>query len=155
MNLDSTFSTSTKRREECDDDDEVEAERLHKTAFEQLRSSTQADQESFVERMRRWEAEQSTRAADESVEMLYEEPDVEGFGKAEGEEEDEVELMLDLGSSQSHPRSLAPVSGVEIDDLARRLAAGACELQDFSLVREVQARKCGRRTGRAEVTVEA
>jgi hypothetical protein len=160
MNLDSTSFSPTKHGYEGDDPfgDGVEAERLHKTAFEQLRTTTRADQEGFVERMRRWEAEQAARTADAGVEMRADEPDQEEelrVSEVEDEEEDDIELTLELGS-QTDRRSPPPVTNAELDELTRRLCAGACELEDFSIVREVQARTRGSKVGRGvELAVQA
>ncbi|GAA5969068.1 hypothetical protein JCM11641_007457 [Rhodosporidiobolus odoratus] len=127
-----------------------EAERLHQVAFEQLRSSTRVEEEGFVERMRRWEAEQDVRVRENSLEMasVHEAgvaADDEGAGSGSSgeveEEEEEVEITLDLGTQSA--RSSCPLSGAELDELSRRLKGGACELEDFSLVREVQARRAG------------
>ncbi|BGP12503.1 hypothetical protein JCM10213v2_000420 [Rhodosporidiobolus nylandii] len=140
--------------QEMDEDGEErldrEAERLHHVAFEQLRSSTKADEEGFVERMRRWEAEngsQAREAREGSVELLpapvSEDEASEGEGGYESEEDEEVEVTLDLGSQAAG--SPPPVSSAELDELSHRLRSGACELEDFSLVRAVQARTGGAR----------
>ncbi|GAA6022221.1 hypothetical protein JCM10207_003948 [Rhodosporidiobolus poonsookiae] len=127
-----------------------EAERLHRVAFEQLRSATRVNQEGFVERMRRWEAAQDARAAEAAVDMAdadadeAEIADDEGAsdaadGEGDSDEDDEVEVMLDLGGGACAAGSPPGVSGTELDELTRRLRGGACELEDFALVREVQA----------------
>ncbi|GAA5901653.1 hypothetical protein JCM8208_001567 [Rhodotorula glutinis] len=111
-----------------------EAERLHHVAFEQLRAATRDEEEHFVERMRRWEA---ARGDPFAAEECCGDDDL-GLD----EEDDEVEVTLDLGSAAPalahHARPA--VSRTELDELARRLRCGACELEDFALVREVQAR---------------
>ncbi|GAA6053449.1 hypothetical protein JCM3770_005171 [Rhodotorula araucariae] len=119
-----------------------EAERLHHVAFEALRAATRAGEEDFVERMRRWEAERGeTLVLDDAAAAASVDDDVEA-----GDEEDEIEVTLDLGSSslQAHPPA---VSHTELDELSRRLRAGACELEDYALVREVQARSRSRSAG--------
>ncbi|BGP36468.1 hypothetical protein JCM10450v2_000368 [Rhodotorula kratochvilovae] len=114
-----------------------EAERLHHIAFEQLRAATREGEEDFVERMRRWEAERGDPLTLD---------DAAPAPMDDEEEEDEIEVTLDLGSSslQAHPPA---VSRTELDELSRRLRAGACELEDYSLVREVQARSRSRSAG--------
>ncbi|KPV78182.1 uncharacterized protein RHOBADRAFT_40726 [Rhodotorula graminis WP1] len=124
------------------DDDVDEAERLHHVAFEQLRSATRDEEEHFVERMRRWEAARGDPFAAEPVGLLDVDVDDEDEDLAlDGDGDDEVEVMLDLGTAAPQ-RHLPPpaVSRAELDELARRLQAGACELEDYALVREVQAR---------------
>ncbi|GAA5925294.1 hypothetical protein JCM3775_006416 [Rhodotorula graminis] len=129
------------------DDDVDEAERLHHAAFEQLRSATRDEEEHFVERMRRWEAARGDPFAAEPVGLLDvdddedEDEDLALDGDGDGDGDDEVEVMLDLGTAAPQ-RHLPPpaVTRTELDELARRLQAGACELEDYALVREVQAR---------------
>ena len=117
-----------------------EAERLHHVAFEQLRSATRDEEEHFVERMRRWEAARGDPFAAEPCD----DDGLDVDDEMSADEDDEVELTLDLGSSARslHERhhDAPPVSRTELDELARRLQAGACELEDYALVREVQAR---------------
>ncbi|GAA6035896.1 hypothetical protein JCM8097_005151 [Rhodosporidiobolus ruineniae] len=143
---------------ERDQEAEDEAARLHHVAFEQLRSATRADQEGFVERMRRWEAERAPTGdlvlPDEEAEAADDEgaEQVDSEGEEEEDDEDEVEVTLDLGA-QCDARSPPAVTGFELDELSRRLRAGACELEDFSLVREVQAR--ARSRARAAVSAQA
>ncbi|GAA5892033.1 hypothetical protein JCM6882_005669 [Rhodosporidiobolus microsporus] len=128
-----------------------EAERLHHVAFEQLRSATRADGEGFVERMRRWEAEQQQGAEEMALEGDDDASEADDDADALDlcQDENEVELTLDLGGFGVIGGGASPpaVSASELDDLARRLRGGACELEDFALVREVQAR--GRSQGRA------
>ncbi|GAA5997335.1 uncharacterized protein JCM10292_000187 [Rhodotorula paludigena] len=130
-----------------------EAERLHHVAFEHLRESTRAHEAGFVERMRRWEQGREVHLGSSRPQ-----PDEgsDATGLELGDEEDEIEVMLDLGDdapiSPSAPHAVAPtwqaaplappppVSRSELDELTRRLCAGACELEDYALVREVQAR---------------
>ncbi|GAA5861198.1 hypothetical protein JCM8547_008516 [Rhodosporidiobolus lusitaniae] len=146
-------TTPSPRTEVLADDVVEEAEALHRVAFDQLRHSTRAGEESFVERMRRWEAERDAQAQENNVEMLAgDESDEEE--EADGNDSgDEVELTLELGPS-CDARSPPAVSNVELDELSRRLRAGACELEDFSLVREVQAR-ARRRGGSRPAPLEA
>ncbi|BGP21559.1 hypothetical protein JCM10295v2_000434 [Rhodotorula toruloides] len=127
-----------------------EAARLHHVAFEQLRSATREEEEGFVERMRRWEREREARRElfgdgdnilMESDDAARDSSDDEDDRETEDEEEDDLEVQLDFtpprlgGGTQVHP----PVSRCVLDDLARRLHAGACEIEDFALVRDVQA----------------
>ncbi|GAA5843014.1 hypothetical protein JCM11251_007312 [Rhodosporidiobolus azoricus] len=121
-----------------------EAERLHHVAFEQLRHATSTEGEGLVERMKRWEAEQAASsfslACEEEMKVVadVEEGDDEDVASlCDDEEEDEVELTLDLGHAAGPPSA---GTRSDLDDLTRRLCAGACELEDFALVREVQAR---------------
>ncbi|BGO96523.1 Voltage gated chloride channel domain-containing protein [Rhodotorula toruloides ATCC 204091] len=128
-----------------------EAARLHHIAFEQLRSATREEEEGFVERMRRWEREREARrelfgdddnVVMESEDVARESSDEEDDRETEDEEDDDLEVQLEFLSprlgdgSQAH---LPPVSRCELDDLARRLHTGACEIEDFALVRDVQA----------------
>ncbi|TNY23201.1 voltage gated chloride channel domain-containing protein [Rhodotorula diobovata] len=122
-----------------------EAERLHHVAFEQLRAATREEEEHFVERMRRWEAARGDpfRAEGDPDTMEEDDDDEVEFvaaGGADDDNDDEVEVTLDLGLGSLRANHPPAVSRSELDELARRLQAGACELEDFSLVREVQAR---------------
>ncbi|GAA5896649.1 hypothetical protein JCM5296_004198 [Sporobolomyces johnsonii] len=131
--------------EEEEEEDRKEAERLHRAAFEQLRKATQVEEEGFVDRLRRWEAERAQDRAravrDESARL--------GSGSVDGGDEaddDEVEVTLDHPAPEGRLRCAGaakvpnPVASAEVDELARRLRGGACELEDYALVREVQAR---------------
>ncbi|GAA5837346.1 hypothetical protein JCM9279_005659 [Rhodotorula babjevae] len=111
-----------------------EAERLHHVAFEQLRSATRDEEEHFVERMRRWEAARGDPFAAEP-ELGSSDDDDDDLELELDEDGDEIEVTLDLGSSAhslAHDAH-APVSRTELDELARRLQAGACELEDYAL----------------------
>ncbi|GAA5867962.1 hypothetical protein JCM3774_004739 [Rhodotorula dairenensis] len=121
-------------------EDLEQAESLHRAAFEQLRHATRADEEGFVERMRRWEMERSARDA---LFGLGGDPDT---CKEEEDDDDEVDILLDplddgdvLAPVSPRPR-LQRVSHAELDELAQRLRTGACEVEDYALVRDVQAR---------------
>ncbi|GAA5919205.1 hypothetical protein JCM1841_002501 [Sporobolomyces salmonicolor] len=128
-----------------EEEDRKEAERLHHAAFEQLRKATQAEEEGFVERMRRWEVERAQDRAravrDDSARLAS--------GSADGGDEaddDELEVTLDHPPLDGRLRCAGaakapnPAGSVEVDELARRMRGGACELEDYALVREVQAR---------------
>ncbi|GAA5990535.1 hypothetical protein JCM5350_005832 [Sporobolomyces pararoseus] len=123
-----------------------EAERLYHVAFEQLRRTTREDEESFVERMRRWEeTEHGTNAvmtSDGRIPGKNEDEEEEGSQEADDEEDDDelefkvdVELELKPFDLESGRRK---VTEFELDDLTRRLKSGACELEDYGLVRQVQ-----------------
>jgi len=129
--------------------DEIEAERLHHVAFEQLRKTTKEDEEGFVDRMRRWELEHALESGvmddgfvstSNGVEQ-EEEEDVQA-----DDEEDELEFQVEVNfepALETGGRSWQRTSGVtelDFDDLARRMKSGACELEDYGLVREVQAK---------------
>lgn len=127
-----------------------EATRLHHVAFEQLRSATREEEEGFVERMRRWEREREARRElfgdEDNVVMESDEVEKESSDEEDDretdDEDDDLEVQLDflsprLGAGLS--THLPPVSRCELDDLAMRLHAGACEIEDFALVRDVQA----------------
>jgi len=126
--------------------DEIEAERLHHVAFEQLRKTTREDEEGFVDRMRRWEFEHALEAGtmDDSTQPSNEdEEDVQA-----DDEEDEFEFQVEVNvvppssfetGGKSWQRTNA-VTESDFDDLARRMKSGACELEDYGLVREMQAK---------------
>lgn len=128
-----------------------EAERLYHVAFEQLRRTTREDEESFVERMRRWEeTEHGTNAvmtSDGRIPEKNEEEEEESSQEADDEEDDDelefkvdVELELKPFELESGRRK---VTEFELEDLTRRLKSGACELEDYGLVRQVQAQTRG------------
>ncbi|BGP52640.1 hypothetical protein JCM8202_004830 [Rhodotorula sphaerocarpa] len=127
-----------------------QAEALHRVAFEQLRHATRADEESFVERMRRWEVDRSARDALFGLGAMRTggtagHPQEADAGQQDEDDEDEIDILLDpleeptLDLSPPRP-PLQAVSHAELDELAQRLRAGACEVEDFGLVRDVQAR---------------
>ncbi|GAA5876068.1 hypothetical protein JCM16303_007009 [Sporobolomyces ruberrimus] len=144
---------------ELEGEEEVEAERLYHVAFEQLRKTTREDEESFVERMRRWEEEK------EGIERRIPEPILQrtrstrgggGAGREEEgssleaddeeeeeeeDEEDQLEFKVEVdppsfGPSPSEARR--KVTQHELDELTTRFKSGACELEDYGLVRQVQ-----------------
>lgn len=137
-----------------DDVDQREAEALHRAAFEQLRHATRADEEGFVDRMRRWEAERSARDALFGLGARFSDyqatpvPGSASMQPAEGDEdEDDVDILLDPLDHDDEqvldPHARPPlqrVSHAELDELAQLLRTGACQVQDYSLVRDVQAR---------------
>lgn len=138
------------------EEEEVEAERLYHVAFEQLRKTTREDEESFVERMRRWEEEKegierrripepilqrtrSTRGRVGEEEGSSLEADDEE--EEEEEEEDQLEFKVEVdppsfGPSPSDARR--KVTQHELDELTTKFKSGACELEDYGLVRQVQ-----------------
>ncbi|GAA6011084.1 hypothetical protein JCM11491_005932 [Sporobolomyces phaffii] len=143
----------------CDDDDDgqvEEAERLYHVAFEQLRTATRRDEEGFVDRMRRWEEAERARIVDQPA-LAYDDDELDdeadedvGHGDADDELELDLEFKVEVdGFAPAAPVPLplplplplrrSRVAEVELDDLAARMQAGACELEDFALVREVQA----------------
>ncbi|GAA5947065.1 hypothetical protein JCM3765_002136 [Sporobolomyces pararoseus] len=140
-----------------EDDGQIqEAERLYHVAFEQLRRTTREDEESFVERMRRWEeTEHGTNAVVTSdgripqtiPQTMSDEDEEEDSQEADDEEdEDELEFKVDV-EVELKPFELESgkrkVTEFELDDLTRRMKSGACELEDYGLVRQVQAQARG------------
>lgn len=126
---------------------EIEAERLHHVAFEQLRKTTREDEESFVDRMRRWELEHAAAEPNGMAGGMGESFEEEQEAQAD-DEEDELEFQVDVGLDPLDPydaqgdwrQKKSNVTELDFDDLARRMKGGACELEDYGLVREFQAK---------------
>ncbi|GAA5896923.1 uncharacterized protein JCM6883_007056 [Sporobolomyces salmoneus] len=125
-----------------------EAERLYHVAFEQLRRTTREDEESFVDRMRRWEeSEHQQSKEDERIPETAREEEEEDLQEADDEEDqDDLEFKVDvdidldielLGGTKQ--KQEARVTEFELDELTRRMKSGACELEDYGLVRQAQA----------------
>lgn len=144
----------------CDLDDGQfeEAERLYHVAFEQLRRTTREDEESFVERMRRWEESEHgdlghvepsppvplPTSSDGRIPQTSRDEEEGDSQEADDEEDDdELELKVDVELDFDFEPKEKKATEIELDEITRRFKGGACELEDYSLVRHIQAQTRG------------